>query len=381
MTKTRLFRLFAIILALGLVAAACGSDDDVGGDSAADVGGEGVLAGVCPDPLVIQTDWFPESEHGALYELIGDDYTVDTGNKIVSGSMVLGGEDLGVDFEVRTGGPAIGFAPVSSHMYTDDAIHLGYATTDGQVLRLDEAPLLSVVAPLEQNPQIIMWDPETYPDVESIADLGAEGVTINVFAGGTFAEVFVAQGIWSADQVDPSYDGGPARFISEGGGIAQQGFASAEPFSYEFEFEEWGKPVGFETLHDAGFQVYSQTVAIRPADLEDLRSCLELVVPIIQQSVIDYAGDPARANDIIVDAVEQYADFWVYNTDLAAYSTETQTELGLIGNGPDDTVGNMEGDRIQTVIDQIRDAGLEVSDEVSVDTIMTNEFIDESIGF
>ena len=26
----------------------------------------------CPDPVVIHTDWFPESEHGAMYELFGD---------------------------------------------------------------------------------------------------------------------------------------------------------------------------------------------------------------------------------------------------------------------------------------------------------------------
>ena len=38
------------------------------------------LASVCPSPLVIQTDWFPEAEHGALYEMVGDGYTVDTEN-------------------------------------------------------------------------------------------------------------------------------------------------------------------------------------------------------------------------------------------------------------------------------------------------------------
>src|SRR3990170_2841979 len=73
------------------------------------------LAGVCPDPIVIQTDWFPEAEHGAIYELVGDDYTIDKDNKIVSGSlMAAGGVDTGIAIEVRTGGPAIGFQPVST---------------------------------------------------------------------------------------------------------------------------------------------------------------------------------------------------------------------------------------------------------------------------
>ena len=123
------------------------------------------LSGVCPSPLVVQTDWFPESEHGAMYELVGDDYTVDVDAKVVRGSMVLGGQDLGIEWEVRTGGPAIGFSPVSQHMAADEGIHLGYASTDQQINHWDVAPLMSVVAPLERNPQMIMWDPETYPDV------------------------------------------------------------------------------------------------------------------------------------------------------------------------------------------------------------------------
>ena len=338
------------------------------------------LSGVCPSPLVVQTDWFPESEQGAMYHLIGDDYVVDTENQTVTGSMVLDGAELGIDFQVRTGGPAIGFAPVSSYMYTDESIHLGYAFTDAQVLQWADAPLISVVAPLEQNPQMIMWDPEL-PGVDSIADLGTQNVTVNVFGGGVFPLVFVAQGIWNADQVDPSYDGSPARFVSEGGAIAQQGFASSEVYTYEHIYEEWGRPVEFQLLHDAGFQIYSQTIGIRPGDLEELRPCLEKLVPVIQQAAVDFIADPARANAIIVDAVEQYASFWSYPPDLAEFSVQAQIDFGLVGNGPDDTVGNMVGERIAKVLDDMRAAGMDIDPDLTADQLFTNEFIDESIGF
>ncbi|MCY4279455.1 MAG: branched-chain amino acid ABC transporter substrate-binding protein [Acidimicrobiaceae bacterium] len=341
------------------------------------------LADVCPSTLVIQTDWFPESEHGSLYNLIGDDYEVDVDNQVVEGTMVLDGVDLGIRFQVRTGGPAIGFAPVSSYMYTDDSIHLGYATTDGQILRCADAPLKSVVAPREQNPQMIMWDPETYPDVESIADLGEENITVNVFGGGTFSEVFVAQGIWNPNQVDPSYNGQPARFVSEGGAIAQQGFASAEVYSYENIIEEWGRPVAYQTLHDAGFQVYSQTIGVRPDQLEEMRPCLERVVPIFQGSVVSFSNSPDRANGIIVDAVEQYEAGWQYTPDLAEFAVRTMREIGLVGNGPDGTVGNMELGRIQSVFDQILDTDLaaNVASGLTAEDIFTNEFIDPNTGF
>ena len=417
--RRNLVRWLAVLLAFGLLAAACGDDDDAGpaapstdaddttaaapsdsddtaaapsdsDDTAATptttepalVVEEGELAGVCPSPLVVQTDWFPESEHGAMYHLIGDGYTVDTENQVVQGPMVLDGTDLGIEFQVRTGGPAIGFAPVSSYMYTDESIHLGYASTDAQILQYGDAPLLAVVAPLEQNPQMIMWDPEL-ANVDSIADLGRENVTVNVFGGGVFPQVFVAQGIWNEDQVDPSYDGSPARFVSEGGGIAQQGFASSEVYTYEHIYEEWGRPVEFQLLHDAGFQIYSQTLGVRPRDLESLRPCLERVVPIIQQAVISFDASPDRGNAVIVDAVEQYASFWVYPPELADFSVQAQRDYGLIGNGPDSVVGNMEADRIQGLLDAIlaTDLASDVADGLTAGDLFTNEFIDESIGF
>ena len=149
-----------------------------------------------------------------------------------------------------------------------------------------------MVAPLEINPQIIYWDPATYPDVETLADLGEENITINVFGGGVFSDVFVGEGIWNADQVDPSYDGSPARFIAEDGKIAQQGFASAEPYTYEHVFEEWGKPVAYQTpprrrvpgvLADAG--------RAPEADSRSSARASSCFVPIVQQAAVDFVND------------------------------------------------------------------------------------------
>jgi hypothetical protein len=337
------------------------------------------LSGVCPETIVIQTDWFPEGEYGATYGLLGPDYEVDADNKIVSGPLYSQGQPTGVNVEIRSGGPAIG-VDLETEFYADDSITFAYGTTDGQILSWTNTPLMSVVAPLEINPQIIMWDPETYPDVETLADLGTEEVTINLFGGVTFSQIFVANGTWSEGQIDPSYDGGPSRFIAENGAIAQQGYASSEPFAYEHIYTDWGKPVAYQLIHDAGFQVYQSTLAIRPDDLEALRPCLDLFVPVVQQSAVDYVNDPSATNAAIVDIVAQYDNFWEYPAELAEYSARTQAELGLTGNGDDDTLGNLDGARIDGVLTQMRDAGLEVPDDLTADQLYTNEFIDESIG-
>src|SRR3954469_7367910 len=73
------------------------------------------LAGVCGPKLVLQTDWFPEPEHGGLYQLIGPSGTVDKQHGTYSGP--IGTTD--VQLEIRAGGPYTGNQQVSSLMYQD----------------------------------------------------------------------------------------------------------------------------------------------------------------------------------------------------------------------------------------------------------------------
>ena len=339
------------------------------------------LADVCPSPLVVQTDWFPESEHGALYELIGAGYEIDKNNLVTRGPMVLDGIDLGIEWEVRAGGPAIGGSSVSQHMALDSSIHLGYASTDQQVNHWDVTELVSVVAPLEKNPQIVMWDPETYPDLTGIREIGERRITVQVFPGGTFPDVFIAQGIWDEDKVERTYNGQPDRFISAQN-VAQQGFASSEPYQYEFVFTDYGRPVAFELLHDAGFQIYSQTIGVRNGQIEEMRPCLERLVPIIQQASVSFDDNPGRANAIIVDAVATYDTWWSYSPELAEFSVQAQRDYGLVGDGPDNTAGNMEGSRYEKTLNDMRAAEMEgIDPDLTYDQLFTNEFIDENISF
>ena len=339
------------------------------------------LADVCPSPLVVQTDWFPESEHGAMYELVGEGYEVDQNNGVVRGPMVLGGTDLGIEWEVRAGGPFLGGSSVSEHMALDDSIHLGYASTDQQVNHWDVTQLVSVVAPLEKNPQMVMWDPDVYPDLTGIHEIGERGIVVQVFSGGTFPDVFIAQGIWDEENVDKAYTGSPARFIADGD-IAQQGFASAEPYQYEFVHTDYGKPVAFELLHDAGFEIYSQTVGVRNGQIEEMRGCLERLVPIIQQAGVSFDASPDRANAIIVDAVATYDTWWTYSPELAAFSVQAQRDFGLVGDGPDNTAGNMEASRFEKTLNDMLGAGMTgIDPDLTADQLFTNEFIDPNISF
>ncbi|WP_291045073.1 ABC transporter substrate-binding protein [Herbiconiux sp.] len=393
MPRTRHPRLRAVIASGALVASVaalsgCASSSTATSSTAAadlEIGAVDLAAAGCPANVVIQTDWNPEAEQGNLYQLIGPDAVIDAQNKAVSGPLFASGEYTGVNVEVRSGGPAIGFQTVTSQQYTDPDITLGYANTDEAVQLSDEMPTTAVFAPFEVGPQIIMWDPETYPDVETIADLGKTDAVVRYFGGAAYMEYLMGSGILPADHVDGSYDGTPASFIAANGADAQQGFATVEPFVYENEIADWEKPVAFELIHDAGYPIYASALSVRSGDLEELSPCLSELVPVIQQATVDYYADPAVTNELILEAVEEFDNGWVYTPGVAEYSVKAQVDLGLVGNGSDDTVGNFDLERVQEIIDittpLFEEQGTPPASGLTPETITTNEFIDPSIGF
>ena len=375
--------LVSVLLAFTLIAVACGDDDDGGATATAT---EGVLADVCPSLIIVQTDWHVEAEHGATYEMLGQDYEIDKDSLSVTGSLVASGEvDTGVDIEIREGGPAIGFQQVSAQMYIDQDTFFGYVSTDEAVENSVAQPTVSVVTPLDKNPQIIMWNPEQFPGVEHVADLPPD-TDIVAFSGATYLFWLVDQGIIQRSQIDESYDAGPTRFAAADGAYGQQGFASAEPYIYLNETPEYAKEVKYELIHDMGFEIYSQPLAVRPERITEDRACLELLVPIVQQAAVDYVNDGEETNITLIDVNDTYDDGWVYNIGEAEFSQAEQGRLGLIGNGPDDTLGNHDMGRVQTIIDQLvpvfanDDLNIEIVDGLTSGDIATNEFIDDSIG-
>jgi hypothetical protein len=344
------------------------------------------LREVCPNPVVIQTDWNPESEYGATYNLVGPSYRIDKKRQAVRGPMTVEGRHTGIDVEVRAGGPIIDFATLDT-FYDDKSITLSFMTTDEAARNYAAQPALSVVAPTEVNPQILMWDPERHPDWTTVVDIGQTDTPVFASADNAFPEFMIGSGILRRQQVNPkgiAYDGSPTAFIETGGNIVQQGFATAEPWLYENEIKDWLKPVAFQLLHDMGYQLYSQALAIRTGDKERLAPCLRKLVPLVQRSTIDFIERPERTNNLIVALVEAYDADWVYPKALADFSASQQRALGITDNGPDQTIGNFDIARVQGVLDILKPifAGQKrpLKEGLRPEDLVTNEFIDPSIG-
>ena len=384
-------KISALLGSLCLVAlAACGGSDtatteettEAATDTAAPAAGVS-LAGVCPDTITFQTDWNPESEHGFLYNMVGEGYEVDAAGVRVTGPLVSKGVDTGVKIQVRAGGPAVGFSSPTSLMYQDPTIFLAFVSTDGAVQDSGEFPTMTVVAPFNINPQIIMWDPATYPTVKTIADLKATKAKVRYFGGAAYMEYFTANGILDPKQVDGNYDGSPANFVADGGKAAQQGFATSEPYYYEKVLTDWNKPVAYQTIHEAGWTAYAQSLGGLPKTIAENGDCLKLLVPMIQQSQVDYVTAPTRANALILDLVGKYNNGWLYDAGQAVAAVELGLSNKLIANSPDGTLGSFDMDRvtafIATAVPVYEKIGAKMQAGLTAADIVTNEFIDPSI--
>ena len=387
---------FAFLVVAGaLLLTACGGDDSAS-DSAADTAASDTtaadpatadgpaqpdpndLTGVCFSPVVVQTDWYPQAEHGGIYELLGNDYTVDATRGATTGSLVYRGVDTGVDLEIRAGGPFIE-SPVVTEMFLDGGIMFGYVGTDVALSRYAETPTLAVFNALVKNPQVILWDAAKHPDAKTIADIATEVPAVSVFGDRPYMRYLVAQGVVPADKVDSNYKGSLVLATDD---VAHQGFATSEPFRYA-NLDSGAVQTAYQLVHDAGWTSYPQNLAINKLRLEALRPCLTKLVPMMQQAQIDFVTSPDRTVATLLDVVTQFATTWSQSAELAAYAVDTMKSLGIVGNGDTATFGDFESPRIDdfiaSAIPILREQGLNVPDLTAAD-VATNEFLDKAIS-
>jgi hypothetical protein len=382
MSKRNLTITSAITLGVALsLLSACGSSDSAATDTTAVAASAiGVsLADVCPATVVVQTDWFPESEHGGVYQLMGDDAVASKDNGAVTGSLVVNGEPTGVNLEIRAGGPFLE-SPVVTEMYQDNAITFGYVGTDVAITRYNDAPTLAVFNALNINPQVLLWDATKHPEAKTIAEAAKTVKSFYVYGEPSWMQYFIAQGLINKDQVDSNYKGNLLLATDD---AAHQGFVTSEPYKYA-NLETGAITTGYQLIHEAGWNSYAQNFAIRKDRLEELRPCLEKIVPVLQQAQIDYIADPSRANALIISTVKTYDSWWSQSEGDVANGAASQKDLGIVGNGETATFGDLEETRVNDFIAKatpiLREQGLEIAD-IAAGDITNNEFLDASITY
>jgi hypothetical protein len=340
---------------------------------------QGELRGVCPSTIVVQTAWLPDPGDGPLYHLLGPNPSIDANKKRTTGALVARGKDTGVKLELRAGGPAIGYTQTSAQLYLDPSVTLGTPPVDEQIQLSKTQPTVAVMALFEKDPSIILWDPATHPEFNSIEDIGKTDTKVLYFEGDTYMEYLIGAGLLKRSQVDGSFDGSPARFLAERGKLVESGYATDSPYELEHEVEEWGKPVKYQLVYDVGYPNYGSVLVMRARDSSTLAPCLRKLVPIIQQAQVDFLAKPDPVIDLTLRINDEYKAGSAETRGGFEFNVAQQKALGIVSNGNDATIGNFDEARVQRLIDITKPifaaSDKPVKEGLKPADVVTNEFI------
>jgi len=336
------------------------------------------LKGTCPSTIVVQTNWWPEPDHGYLYELIGPGGTVDTQNDSYTGPL----GKTGVKLQINAGGPAVGYQQVTSQLYQNPNILLGMVGTDEAIQNSASQPTVAVFGGYVKNPQIFFWGNPKW-NFTSVPQIGKTNDEVLAYNGATYLSVFTGKGWLKQSQLNTSYQGSPAQFVAANGSVLSQGFATYEPYIYEHELAQWDKPVK-ELLVGNSYPVYQNALAVRADALSSDKACLAKLVPLIQQAEVDYIHNPGPVNKVLVNEVSQLqAKGFVLNDASAAWAVQQMLKYGIVGNGTDGVLGSFNGPRIQGLINELTPVfdveGKTPKSGLAPSGVATNQFLDKQI--
>lgn len=342
---------------------------------------EAASDGECPSELVIQTDWFPELEHGGTYQLIGPDGTADPDTVSYSGPIqeqyAVGGIET---VTIRT----VNFDKSNASVLADGDADMAYLTASDVIQNSGAIPLVAIAKTLDQDPQMVMWDPEQY-EIGAPEDIAETGAQVLHFPGTSYIDYMIAEGFMTEDQSNPSYDGSDAAWVAGGGDVIQQGFATNEVYKYENDIA-WkdGGPadVEFYTVADLGFENYPAVITMLQSRVDELDSCLTELVPVMQQAWIDFLEDPTPITDAMIEINETHAGFWGLSEGLNEAGMELVESEGFAVNSPDGTYCSLDPERMETLFGILQpiydEQGTEIAE--SVDAVYTNDYCEGAPG-
>jgi len=347
------------------------------------------LKGVCPASFVIQKDWLAQSEHGALYQLIGG------GGKMARGrySGPLG--STGIELVILEGGGGIGLGDgetAFSSLYTGNSRaglrpHLAAHDLDNAFIFSRRFPTVGVVTLLDKSPSVLFWDRKTYPmGFHSIADLKAfaasgRGKIYVSTTRRTFGKYLLSRSVPKSVFVE-GYRGDGENFVLNNGRWLNQGAATNEVYQFSHG-RKWSRPIDYVLMSDIGYDIYPSILSVAAPRMAEIAPCLKRLVPLLQQAQVDYASKPAEVNDLLFrfNSAGMGAPFWKTSRPLLDDAVKTGLAIGLIGNGANRTLGDFDMRRVNGVLNLLRPSlDIRALPKVRAEDVVTNRFIDPTIG-
>lgn len=348
------------------------------------------LSGVCPATLTIQTNWLPEPDHGALYELIGTAGTMAP----YSYEGPLG--STGIRLRILTGGPGNAYQPIPTTLYAGNPVakvtpQLGMGSADTVMQLSKKFPVTGVMSLQEHDPLALIYDPSVFHNLNSIAALktavahGAHFYVQSLQTG--YVQYLISKGIPVSAMIG-GFKGNLGQFSTGNGKVILGGFADGAALKLEHYTPSWNKPVGVTLLYKLGFNDYDEVIEVANSQMHRMQGCLQKLVPLLQHAQVDYVQHPTTVNGVLAkfNSHGYGAAFW---STLAAYnklSVATMLRDKIVANsnhgaGP---IGAFNMARVTGNIAVLtrfyrHQGSTTYSPSLTASKVVTNRFIDPAI--
>jgi len=331
MSHTHIF----LSIALMAFAVGCSSSDPAAVPSSSSGSDPGTTT------VRVQLNWYPESEHGGVFQAAADQTYADAGLQV----------------DISPGGHATPVAPELELGRFD----FGFANADDVVLaRRQGMDIVAVLAALQNSPRCILVQEAS--GVESFEDLS--GMTLQRQAGRLFVEFMREKGILNQVQEVP-YQGSVAAMVADPK-IAIQGYSFAEPLLAE----QQGVNVRVLMVSDLGWNPYS-SVLITSGEL--IRKDPEKVRRFVQATRSgwkNYLSDPTLGNEAILSANKHGM-----TAEALEYGSTGLRQLALPEGFDIEQVGTMTLERWKTLVQQMDQLDPNSAGQVNAEDCFTNKFL------
>jgi NitT/TauT family transport system substrate-binding protein len=329
----RAFSLFAVVLPM---VAGCTPKTQPSSQSLAPA-----RASSTGDTVAIQLNWYPEAEHGGIYQAFAD-------------GTYLESE---LDVDIRPGGRA---TPVAPELELGRVQFAMANADDVVVFRRQGMDIVAVLAAVQNSPRCILVREDS--GVTSFDQLA--GMTLQRQAGRLFLEFMRARGILDQVQEVP-YHGSVSSLIGDPK-IAIQAYSFAEPLLAE----QQGVKVRTLMVSDLGWNPYSSVLLTTGELIKTKPDLVRRFVQATRRGWQNYLTDPGKGNAAILDANRHGM-----TAEALQFGSKELRILAMPGGMPIESVGMMTAPRWQTLVEQM-DALQPEANQVTPSECFTTEFLD-----
>ena len=292
-------------------------------------------------PVAIQLNWYPESEHGGVFQAESDGaYTT-----------------AGLQVDIRPGGRS---APVAQELALG-RVQFGFANADDVVVyRRQGLDVVAVLAAMQDNPRCILVQQKS--GAESLNDLA--GLTLQCQTGRPYLEFMRSKGLLDKVKEVP-YFGSVASLVADPK-IAIQGYSCAEPLLAEQE----GAKVRVLMVSKLGWNPYSSVLVTTSKLIQEQPDMVRAFVKATQAGWKSYLKDPTKGNTAILKANDHGM-----TANVLKFGSEQMRALAMPPGEQSKVFGNMSLERWTGLVKQMDALDPSQANLVKPEDCFTDQFL------